>query len=117
MGETQPIEVIELGKFEERLKTIYVPFLCDEIIKRTDQRYFTRNKIYTFLIVILSSIICFAWQHASLVKAIQDLENKGVPDVHRKPGHTRRYTYLPQQTGRFDWRDYRFFFRYWTETN
>jgi len=103
MGKNEDcIRVVSLDELEDKFKSVYVPFFVDEVIKKTDQRYFTRNKIYVALIIALTSTICFAWQYSELVynlKRMQKNPQEHKRDVKTTNGNRRGYTVLQGEKG------------------
>ena len=76
MGE--PIRVIDISKLRKEFDEYYLYKFIDEVLKRTDKRYFTREKIYIVIIAILISTVGFAWHNIRLLNKIKDMDQQPI---------------------------------------
>ena len=80
----EPVKVVKLSDLREEFHKYYLDHFVKKVIEETDKRYFTRNKIYLFLIFALVSIITFAWHNTKMFYEIQELPKSTI--IKEKPG-------------------------------
>lgn len=89
---SEKINVVKIEDLKETVQKTWIPLIAEEIIKRTDKRYFTRTQIYAA--GILALWICASFIIVSLVKYPQIVPNmtrpietiKEIPKETKKPG-------------------------------